>query len=94
MTLTKFVDFVQRFPNWLKKPIAALFLGVNSEREYNQIYRLGRTLWLFLGLAWLSTVIAVKQNTIQEFIRKEERKFKSYGEKEMVKLNWPTYHGK
>ena len=68
--------------------------GINSQKEYGQLYRLGRTLWLFLGLAWLSTVIAAKQNTIQEFINKEEKRLKSHEhQKALVSLNWPTYPG-
>ncbi len=67
---------------------------MNSQREYSQLYRMGRTLWLFLGLAWLSTVIAAKQNTIQEFINKEELKYKSHErQKALVRFDWPTHHG-
>ena len=86
-----------RQPLLRRNPCKYTFLsisGVNSQKEYGHLYRLGRTLWLFLGLAWLSTVIAAKQNTIQEFINKEEKRLKSHEhQKALVSLNWPTYPG-
>ncbi len=51
---------------------------------YHPLYRLCRTLWLFFGLAWLSIVIAAKQNTIQEFINQREQRFRDQEHQKVV----------
>ena len=49
-------------------------IGVNPEQEYRAVYRLMTYLWIIIGLAWLSTVISLFQDLVQNAITKVDQK--------------------
>ncbi len=62
-----------------------MFLGSSPTSE-NDVYKAVNILWLFAGLAWLSTVVTTIQQFIQLFISINEHKISTQAESTLVSV--------
>ena len=58
--------------------------GSSPTQTYHSLYRLVTGLWIVLGLAWLSTVISLVQDVVQNLVKKVDQRVAKHNEKVTV----------